>query len=179
MKIETIMEVIPRRFFIGEYHNRKRYKDTAVPIGRGVNCTAPSQIKNMLELLGPCNRVLEIGTGCGWQTALLTVMCEEVYSIEYDRRLYERAEYNLRGYNVKLKCGDGFEGWVEHAQFNGIIACTAIPEIPDDLLRQLAPDGVMVCPVGDSKKQVLTRITKQNDLLQVEEYEECGFVVAS
>jgi protein-L-isoaspartate(D-aspartate) O-methyltransferase len=175
-RIEEAITVIPRRFFVGEEY--QAHKDIRIPIGRGVNSTKPSQVARCLELLEPQGRVLEIGTGCGWQTALLTELCDEVYSIEYSQRLYERAVHNLQGYPVVLKQGDGYEGWEEHAPFDRMVCCAAVPEINPRLLSQLAVGGILVAPVGDKAQQMLTKITNTPNGLKTKTLEECGFVVA-
>lgn len=168
--------MISRRFFVGEEYNAEL--DIQIPIGEGFNSTKPSLVLRMLELLGKRKKVLEVGTGCGWQTALLTENAKKVYSIERSERLYERAVHNLKGYSVNLKQGDGLEGWKKAGKFDGIIVCAAVPEIDGRLVDQLRLNGVIVAPVGDEKRQVLKRLTKTKKGLEVESFEECGFALA-
>lgn len=172
-----LMEMVPRLPFVAEVFREESAKDAAIPIGHGVHASKPSTIARMLDLL--CagrephkrQRVLEIGTGCGWQTALLTKLFCEVYSIEYVLGLHERAGRDLRDYRVCLKHGDGFAGWPEQAPFDGIIASCAIPALPDLLVKQLAPGGVLVAPVGDASTQRLVRVVMARD---EPIYEDCG-----
>lgn len=156
-----LLERVPRFPFVAEIFAADADKDAAIPIGHGVHASRPSTIAAMLSLLGPRRRVLEIGTGCGWQTALLTRFADTVYSIEYNPRLHERAARDLKalGYDVTTRCGDGFMGWPEHAPFDGIIAACAVPDIPQALMDQLVPGGVLVAPVGDASAQRLVRVT--------------------
>jgi protein-L-isoaspartate(D-aspartate) O-methyltransferase len=176
------MEMEPRRFFVAEIFLQESAKDCGIPIGHGVCASRPSTIAHMLSLLfeaGPRRRVLEIGTGCGWQTALLSKLAQEVYSIEFIHSLHERARRDLRGYPVQLKQGDGFAGWPEAAPFDGIIAACAAERIPETLLDQLAPGGVLVAPVGNANAQTMLRYTKDGSRYRCEECGPAGFTVAS
>jgi len=177
-RIDDAIKKIPRRFFVGEEYYKSFWKDVAIPIGHGVNSTKPSQVKRMLEFLDPAGKVLEIGTGCGWQTAILSELSDVVYSIEYDERLYERALHNLKGYPGFLVRGDGFKGLPHHAPFDRIICCAAVKEISPDLMDQLSDGGIMVAPVGDAANQKLVKIVRSGDSFDIEELELCGFVVA-
>ena len=175
--VQGAISLIPRRFFVGEEH--PSHKDTQIPIGQGVNSTKPSQVANMLTLLDVKGRVLEVGTGCGWQTALLTHLADDLYSIEVNERLHERAAHNLKSYPATLKHGNGYEGWPEHAPFDRIIVCAAMDKnLTDTLINQLQVGGIMVVPVGDAKHQKILRITREEFDIDIEEFEDCGFVVA-
>lgn len=168
------IQAVPRHHFLAEEHSKDAYKNVAVPIGHGVNATRPSVVIQMLELLGERSKVLEVGTGCGWQTALISTFAE-VFSIEQNPSLHERAARDLRDYPVSLRCGNGFAGWPEAAPFDGVIVCCAMPEVPASLIAQLSDDGVMVLPLGDASKQTLCRVTKHQD---IEDCGSCGFAVA-
>ncbi len=152
---------VPRHHFVAEIFCDEVYKNTALPIGHGVNASRPSVIAKMLTLLGQPAKVLEIGTGCGWQTALLSTFAE-TYSIEINAALYERAARDLRPYRVHLKHDDGMMGWAEHAPFDGILLSAAAPECPPVLFDQLSADGVMVFPLVAADRQELCRVTKRN-----------------
>ncbi len=165
---------VPRHHFLAEVFRSEAYKNVAVPIGCGVNASRPSVIISMLRLLGPRQRVLEIGTGCGWQTAMISTFAE-VFSIEQQVELHERATRDLRDYKVALRCGNGLAGWPEAGPFDGIIICCAVPYVPSVLTEQLSEDGVMIMPLGDAREQTLCRVTKH---LVVNHCSPCGFAVA-
>lgn len=168
--------MIDRRFFVGEEHNTISKREAAVPIGYGFNSTKPSQVAHVLELLGTRHKVLEVGTGCGWQTALLTEQCEQVFSIEFHSKLYERAVHNLKDYPVTLKCDNGMNGWDEYAPFDGIVVCAAIENV-DKLLTQLSDGGVLIAPIGNANTQQLTRYTKTTNGIMSENLGSCGFTL--
>ncbi|MFA7333365.1 MAG: protein-L-isoaspartate O-methyltransferase [Kiritimatiellia bacterium] len=175
-----ILQRVPRHPFVAEIYAAEAAKDANIPIGHGVYASKPSTIARMLDLLGPCHRVLEIGTGCGWQTALLTLQAQEVFSIEYIHGLYERSTRDLRalGYDVTTRHGDGFAGWPEHAPFDGIIAACAVPVIGDGLLAQLSIGGRIVAPVGDASTQRIVRITRTATGIETEDHGPAGFTAA-
>ncbi len=166
------IEEVPRHWFLSEIYRDEAYKDSAPPIGHGAHASTPSTVVRMLTLLGQPRKVLEVGTGCGWQTALLSTYCE-VHSVEVCPELHERARRDLRGFDVKLYLGDGLKGLPDVAPFDGIIMCAAVREIPESLLSQLS--GVMVAPVGDQNKQEILRVTKAG----AESFGPCGFMVAA
>lgn len=168
-------EEVPRHRFVAEIFWDEAYKDAALPIGHGVNATKPSVVARVLSLLGERRKVLEIGTGCGWQTALLSTFAE-TYSIESHPMLYERARRDLAGYSVRLRLGNGLKGWPEHQPFDGIVVCAGVRAPPIALLEQLAPRGVMVVPLGNSERQSLCRVSKPGF---VEDFGSCGFVEAA
>jgi len=147
--IIAAITAVPRHHFVSEIHRDDVYKDTPLPIASGLTASKPSTIVAMIEAIGHPKRVLEIGTGSGWQTALLAQFCDEVFSIEVHEGLAERAARDLRGYPVTLRQGNGLAGWPEAAPFDGILVCAELPEVaPAALLDQLSDDGVMVAQVG-------------------------------
>jgi len=143
----SAIETVPRHHFVAEVYSDEAYKDAALPIGHGLTASRPSTIVTMLKALGTPRRALEIGTGCGWQAALLSRYAE-TYSIEINPALHERAARDLRGYDVKLRLGDGLSGWPEAAPFDGIIVCAALEAVPAILLGQLSDDGRLVAQIG-------------------------------
>lgn len=142
------MRAQPRHLYLAEYFRDEAYKNVAVPIGHGVNCSRPSTILRMMTLLNPEGKCLEIGTGCGWQTAMLATMCSQVFSIEYIPELAERAVRDCRVPGVFIKHGDGKIGWHEAAPFDRIMVCAGSPSVPPVLFDQLKPEGIMVIPIG-------------------------------
>ena len=172
--IAAAFRSVPRHHFLAETARKEAYKDASIPIGHGFNATKPSVVARMLRLLGERKRVLEVGTGCGWQTALISTFAE-VFSIEQNPSLHEHAARDLRDYPVSLRCGNGFAGWPEASPFDGVIVCCAMPAVPVTLVAQLSEDGVMVLPLGDASKQTLCRVTKHQD---IEDCGSCGFAVA-
>ena len=148
------MASVPRHIFIEEALASRAYEDTALPIGFEQTISQPFVVARMIEALRaqrPLGKVLEIGTGCGYQAALLAHLAKEVYSVERIAGLLERARGNLRPLrlsNLRLVHADGSLGLPEAAPFDGIIVAAAAPGIPDALLQQLAQDGRMIVPVG-------------------------------
>lgn len=147
------MRATPRHLFVPESVRSQAYADGPLPIGYGQTISQPYIVASMTELLDPAptHRVLEIGTGSGYQAAILSALVKEVYSIEIVPELGASASALLRklGYhNVYVKIGDGYQGWPEKAPFDRIILTAAPPEIPQTLIDQLAPGGKMVAPVG-------------------------------
>jgi len=164
------LRTVPRHLFVPEIARDGAYQDSPLPIGDSQTISQPYIVALMTELLEvePGSKVLEIGTGSGYQAAVLAAMGIEVYSIEIRTRLCERAAQTLSelGYSsVHVRCGDGYGGWPEEAPFDGIIV-TAAPElVPDPLLEQLAPGAHMVIPVGDfyQELKVITRTGSEFD----------------
>jgi len=150
----NIMASTPRHIFIDEAISHRAYEDTALPIGRGQTISQPYIVARMTELLldsGPCNRVLEIGTGSGFQTAILAQLMDKVFSIERIRALQEKARKHLavlKLMNVEYRYGDGGEGWEEKGPFDCIIVTAAPPVLPRALMQQLNEGGRMIVPVG-------------------------------
>ena len=159
------MRSVPRHLFVPEEYRESAYQDSPLPIGEGQTISQPYIVALMTELLevGEGDRVLEIGTGSGYQAAVLAAMGVEVYSIEIRERLCERASATLTelGYtSAHVRCGDGYRGWPEEAPFDGIIVTAAPTWIPDPLIEQLVDGAHMVIPVGDfyQELKVITRI---------------------
>lgn len=168
----SVLEVIrrtPRHLFVDEALAHRAYEDTALPIGHNQTISQPYMVGRMTELLlaaGPLDKVLEIGTGSGYQTAVLAQLVERVFSVERIQSLQERAkerlaELNLR--NVVFRWGDGWEGWNALGPYNGIIVTAAAAEVPQALLEQLALGGRLVIPVGAGDVQELLLIVREED----------------
>jgi protein-L-isoaspartate(D-aspartate) O-methyltransferase len=153
---------IPRERFVDEALWSRAYEDTALPIGFEQTISQPVVVARMIEAILPAKgklaRVLEVGTGCGYQAAVLAQIATEVYSIERIKGLYERARTNLRVLrlpNVRLAYGDGYAGLAEAAPFDAIIVAAAAPAVPAALLGQLKRGGKLIAPVGSGEQQLL------------------------
>jgi protein-L-isoaspartate(D-aspartate) O-methyltransferase len=163
------LDAVPRHLFVPPPERARAYEDRPLPIGDGQTISQPYMVALMTSLLElrPGDRVLEIGTGSGYQAAVLSRVAAEVYSIEIRQPLADRARRTLAdlGYrNVHLRVGDGFQGWPEEAPFDGIIVTAAPPSVPDPLLRQLKVGGRLVIPVGSQGSlQSLQVLTKRPD----------------
>lgn len=160
---------VPRHLFVPPAERARAYEDRPLPIGSGQTISQPYMVALMTSLLElrPGERVLEIGTGSGYQAAILSRVAAEVYTMEIRQPLAERARRTLAdlGYrNVHVRNGDGFQGWPDAAPFDGIIVTAAPPSVPDPLLRQLKTGGRLVIPVGDRNSlQSLLVLTKRPD----------------
>lgn len=158
---------VPRHLFVDEALATRAYEDTALPIGLGQTISQPYVVARMTEALieGTAPRkVLEIGTGCGYQTAVLAPLVKFLYSIERISALLERARLRLRELNIRnvhLRHGDGFQGWTAHAPYDGILMAAAPLAIPEVLFTQLAPGGRLIAPVGPEGRQQLVRVTRR------------------
>ncbi|MDD5266374.1 MAG: protein-L-isoaspartate(D-aspartate) O-methyltransferase [Methylococcales bacterium] len=182
-KILEIMRDTPRHIFMDEALSSRAYEDTALPIGYNQTISQPYIVAKMTELLlgssGHLGKVLEIGTGCGYQTAILAQLVDHVYSIERILPLQKKAKsylWDLKLKNISYLYNDGYQGWPEYALFDGIIASAAPAEIPPILLQQLAIGGVMVIPIGISGQQILQRVTRTASGFDIEELEDVTFV---
>jgi protein-L-isoaspartate(D-aspartate) O-methyltransferase len=159
---------IPRHIFIDDVLKHKAYQNTALPIGQGQTISQPYIVARMTELMrlaGVQHKVLEIGTGSGYQTAVLAKTFDKVYSVERIKALQWQAKRRLHQldlYNVTMKHGDGWQGWQSQAPFNGIIVTAAATIIPPELLAQLADGGVLLAPIGEVE-QKLTMVIRQGD----------------
>jgi len=166
--LETIRRT-PRHLFVDEALAHRAYEDTALPIGNNQTISQPYMVARMSELLlaaGPLDKVLEIGTGSGYQTAILAQLVERVFSVERIQSLQDKAkerlaQLNLR--NVVFRWGDGWEGWNALGPYNGIIVTAAAANVPQALLDQLAPGGRLVIPVGAGDVQELLLIVREED----------------
>ena len=159
----------PRHLFVDEALAHRAYEDTALPIGSNQTISQPYMVARMSELLlaaGPLDKVLEIGTGSGYQTAILAQLVERVFSVERIQSLQEKAkerlaQLNLR--NVVFRWGDGWEGWNALGPYNGIIVTAAAANVPQALLDQLTLGGRLVIPVGEGDVQELLLIIREED----------------
>jgi protein-L-isoaspartate(D-aspartate) O-methyltransferase len=169
---------IPRHFFLDSTFTEIAYQDKAFPIGLGQTISHPFTVAFQSQLLEvkKDEKVLEIGTGSGYQACVLAELGAKVFSIERHRPLHVKSKQLLQqmGYNVKLFYGDGYKGLPAYAPFDKIIVTAGAPLIPDDLLQQLKINGILVIPVGEGDNQVMTRITKISDM-EFEKYEYGNF----
>ncbi|MDX1400819.1 MAG: protein-L-isoaspartate(D-aspartate) O-methyltransferase [Kiloniellales bacterium] len=165
----SAIERVPREAFVPEAFLDQAYENMALPIGHGQTLSQPQIVAVMTEALqaGPRSKVLEIGTGSGYQAAILSKICRRVYTIERHRELLAMAESrfnSMRLHNITTRAGDGWKGWTEQAPFERIIVTAAPAEVPATLLDQLAPGGVMIIPLGStSREQRLFRIRKDEE----------------
>lgn len=180
-RVLKVMRKVPRHLFLDESQWFRAYDDMALPIGEGQTISQPYIVAIMTELLElkGDEKVLEIGTGSGYQAAILCELSRDVYSIERVQTLSERASNVLRslGYeNIHLRVGDGTLGWPEEAPFDRMIITAACPEIPKPLIDQLSEGGVIVAPVGERFSQVLLRMRKGKGKFIEEYHTPCVFV---
>lgn len=186
----AVLEVIrstPRHIFLDEALAHRAYEDTALPIGFQQTISQPYIVAHMTELLMgnpkqgdiPPKRVLEIGTGCGYQAAILAQLVDTVYSVERIKPLLDKAREHLRLLGIRnahLKHADGELGWPAKGPFDGIIATAAPRQIPQMLIEQLAPGGRLVIPVGDERHQDLMLVTRTNNTVESQVIEPVIFV---
>ncbi len=175
------MVAVPRHLFVPPSHREQAYEDAPLPIGRGQTISQPYIVALMTQALRltPASRVLEVGTGSGYQAAILAQITPHVWSIETLPELAEAARERLHelSYPVQVKPGDGRLGWPEHAPFDGIIVTAAAPDVPPALAAQLAEDGRLVIPVGETPwDQLLWLIYKARGRLRRELLAEVRFV---
>ncbi len=181
-RVLEVMSQIPRETFLGGQKNVNPYGDFPIPIGHGQTISQPYMVAFMTEQLGlrGCEKVLEIGTGSGYQTAVLAELAEQIYTIERIPYLLDRSKEILKklGYsNIEFKVADGSDGWVEEEPFDGILVTAAVPSIPDSLKVQLADNGTLVIPVGDYKTyQLLTVVKRIGKRFETRESIGCRFV---
>jgi len=180
-KILQIMLKIPRHLFVEEGLAAMAYEDRPLSIGEGQTISQPYIVAYMVECLDlkPEDRVLEIGTGCGYVTTLLAELVGEVYSIERLPNLLFKARKTLKqlGYkNIHLKLGDGTQGWKQYAPFDAILVSAASPQIPQPYLEQLAEGGRLIIPVGDEGFQELKLVTRQKGEWTQKTLSGCRFV---
>jgi protein-L-isoaspartate(D-aspartate) O-methyltransferase len=181
-RVLAAMAAVPRHRFVPDNLRAAAYDDRPLPIGERQTISQPYIVAFMSELLElrPTDKVLEIGTGSGYQTAVLSHLSEAVSTIEILPALGERAKKildELNFTNIAFKIGDGFYGWEERAPFDAILVTAAAPKIPEALVRQLRDGGRLVMPLGESgKSQRLIRARKGADRLKIEDFSEVLFV---
>lgn len=169
MEVLDIIRSTPRHIFLDEALSHRAYEDVALPIGFNQTISQPYVVARMTEAIlttGSMDRVLEIGTGCGYQTSVLAQLSESVFTVERIRSLQEKARKNLRLIglrNIQFKHDDGTQGWAERGLYDAIIATAAPKSIPPGLLAQLADGGRLVIPVGGEYDQELTLVTRKGD----------------
>jgi len=181
VRVLDAMSRVPRHEFVPATLRQESYEDHPLPIGEGQTISQPYIVAAMLAHLAlqDTDRVLEVGTGSGYVTALLSLLCAEVYSVERHAQLAALAENTLHrlGYrNVKIRVGDGSLGWPEYAPFDAILVSAATPEMPPALFAQLREGGRMVVPVGPPSSQELQLIRKIGGEPEVTFLEGCRFV---
>jgi protein-L-isoaspartate(D-aspartate) O-methyltransferase len=165
-RVLSAIERVPREEFTPPSFRDQAYEDTALPIGHGQTLSQPTVVALMSQALelGARMKVLEVGTGSGYQAAILAQLCRRVYTVERHKPLLEEAEARfkaLRLHNITTRLGDGWLGWPEQAPFDRIIVTAAPPDVPQTLMDQLAPGGIIVLPLGGEKRsQRLVRIRK-------------------
>jgi protein-L-isoaspartate(D-aspartate) O-methyltransferase len=176
------MRAVPRHIFVEEALASRSYEDTALPIGQGQTISQPYIVARMTELLienGVPDKVLEIGTGSGYQTAVLGQIVPRIFSVERILPLQKQAKERIQALklrNVSFKHSDGGWGWPEYGPYNGILVAAAPAEIPQALLEQMADGAVMLIPIGGSRQQSLQRIVRNGNEFEVELIEGVSFV---
>jgi protein-L-isoaspartate(D-aspartate) O-methyltransferase len=179
-KILRAMVTVERHLFVPEPFTNKSYDDSALPIGKGQTISQPYTVAFMTQALGvrPGDKILEIGTGSGYQASILAVMGARVFSIERDLELLASARklFDRLGYRIATKGGDGTVGWNEFSPYNGIIVTAGAPDVPVPLTKQLVDGGKLVIPVGTRHQQALIVITRQGEELVRREIEGFKFV---
>jgi len=181
-RVLLAMRMVPRHLFIEPALQEHAYDDSPLPIDADQTISQPYMVALMSEILAlkGNERVLEIGTGCGYQTAVLAALAAEVFSIERIGTLTERTRARLdrlcERRRIQLRVGDGGEGWPAAAPFDAVIVTAAVQQVPRPLVDQLADDGRLVLPLGDAELQGLACIRKQGTGLRHDYYGECRFV---
>jgi protein-L-isoaspartate(D-aspartate) O-methyltransferase len=180
-RVLAVIGEVPRHIFIDEALSTRAYEDTALPIGHGQTISQPFIVALMTKALlnKPRERVLEIGTGSGYQTAVLAALVKRVFTVERIAPLIERARERFRALklrNIRVKYDDGNMGWPDQGPFDGIIVTAAARSVPDALREQLAVGGRLVIPVGDDRTQVLKVIDRTDDGFTEESLEYVRFV---
>src|SRR5947209_704598 len=180
-RILGAMREVPRHLFVPSLVAAKAYGPGALPIGSKQTISQPYIVARMIELLEltGSEKVLEIGTGTGYQAVVLSRLCAKVFSIERINELALRAAEmirNLKIYNATVKVFDGTYGWSDQAPFDRIIVAAAAPAVPEPLVQQLARSGKMIIPIGTGKSQRLARITRVGTGVQIEDFGQAEFV---
>ena len=177
-----VMRELPRHLFVDEALASRAYEDSSLPIGHGQTISQPYTVARMTQTLlerGPCDTVLEVGTGSGFQTAVLAALVRRVYTIERIQSLQAQAQSRLRDLdvrNVRFRHGDGFQGWPDYAPYDGILVTAAPRAVPRVLADQLAPSGCLVLPMGEGDRQVLMRVTRKGNGFDQQVLEPVSFV---
>lgn len=178
--LDAMMKV-PRHEFVSPGMENQAYEDRPLPIGLGQTISQPAMVAIMTEALtlNGTEKVLEIGTGSGYQAAILALLCKEVFTIERHSDLSIRARkvlFRMRLSNIKYRIGDGTLGWPEQAPFDRIVVTAGAPVVPEMLINQLADGGMLLIPVGNEDMQYLERVIKQDGRLKRETMTACRFV---
>jgi protein-L-isoaspartate(D-aspartate) O-methyltransferase len=179
--LDAILEV-PRHYFLDSAFDEKAYEDIAFPIGEGQTISQPYTVAYQSQLLEvkPFMKILEIGTGSAYQAVVLAELGAQVYTIERQKKLFDankKFDFLKKYHSIKFFYGDGFEGLPTYAPFDKVIITAAAPEIPQKLIQQLKPGGMMVIPLGAGDVQQMMRITKlENGALKEEVFENFSFV---
>ena len=173
---------VPRHIFVDEALGSRAYEDTALPIGFGQTISQPYIVARMTEALleaAPADNVLEVGTGCGYQTAVLAPLVTRLHTIERIEPLLTRARERLKELgirNVRFRHGDGALGWKAHAPFDGILVAAAPLTVPEGLIRQLKVGGRLIVPIGPEGEQQLVRFTRREQRVEREALGSVAFV---
>ena len=173
---------VPRHIFVDEALGSRAYEDTALPIGFGQTISQPYIVARMTEALlegGHLHSVLEVGTGCGYQTTVLAPLVDRLYTIERIEPLMVRGKERIKELgirNVRFRLGDGFAGWKAHAPFDGILVAAAPLTVPEALLKQLKIGGRLLVPVGPEGEQELIRFTRKEQRVERESLGPVAFV---
>ncbi len=181
-RVLELIRAIPRHLFVDEALASRAYENNALPIGYGQTISQPYIVAAMTETLlntGPVNKVLEIGAGCGYQSAFLANVSERVFSVERILPLANKLRsrlYELKINNVRVRHADGLEGWEQHAPFDAILVAAAAIGVPEKLVEQLAVGGRLVIPVGRQGRQELLLITKSSSGVEQQILEHVSFV---
>lgn len=181
-RVLDVIRTTPRHLFIDEALSSRAYEDVALPIGLGQTISQPWVVARMTELLierGIPKRVLEIGTGSGYQAAVLAALADQVFTVERIEELLRQARRrfrNLKLENIRSRHDDGNIGWADEAPFDAIVLTAAGESVPRKLLAQLKPDGVLVAPLGQPGKQKLTKLRRDGDEWISDELEAVSFV---
>lgn len=181
-RVLEVMNRLPRHLFVPEAIKHQAYKDNALPIASNQTISQPFIVARMTELLElkPNSRVLEIGAGSGYQTAVLASLAGKIFAVERIPNLAAEAQERLQKlgfHNVTLRCADGTNGWEVYAPYDGILVAAGGPDVPQPLLKQLKTGGRLVIPIGqDPKTQTLIRVTRAANGFQTEDFGACSFV---
>lgn len=180
-RVLNAMRQVPRHCFVPRAYEDQAYDDRPLPIGRGQTISQPFMVAYMTALLAPApgERILEIGTGSGYQTAVLSLLAGRIVTIERDRALHDRARACLErlGHtNITFVCADGTQGYPEGSPYDGILVTAGGPELPPPLVNQLADGGRLICPVGSRSHQQIQCLSRQGSTLHTTVHTDCVFV---